>query len=172
MVSQTDLARAIQGAQAELSKLFEASKANNDAIKHIAIYGSADGQLLAYGPDEEVTVKRLLDAQYHWLGQIIGPPINALRAAGEAHRKNALRRVTSDFGRPGILRIQTEGAELVDRIYAIAIDEGALTFLALTSRAPSRRMTYVVNESLLIEDMERLVSDIQRLIGGASTQSE
>ena len=172
MDSQTDLARAIQGAQSDLSKLFERCKVNNDAIKHIAIYGSVDGQLLAHSPDDEVAVKRLLDAQYQWLGLIIGPAVAALRAASEAHRKNALRRVTADFGRPTILRIQTDGAELVDRIYAMAIDENSLTFLALTSRAPTRRMAYVVNEHLLIEDMEKLAADILRLItGGAEPET-
>jgi hypothetical protein len=158
-----ELARAIQHAQSQLSELFYESKVNNDAIKHIAIYTS-DGQLLAHSPDDEGVVPRLLQAQYRWLGQIIGPAAAAIRATREAHRRHSRRQVTADFGRPSLLRIQTDGANLVDQIYGTPIDEDSRTFLAITSRATTRRNAYVVNEPLLLEDLENLAQEIRRKI--------
>jgi hypothetical protein len=159
------LARRIQQAQSDLSEIFYKYKALNDAIKHIGIYSSVDGDLLAHSPDEEGVLPRLLHLQYKWLGQIIGPPAAAIRATREAHRRNISRQVTNDFGRPKLVRIQTEGANLVDQVYGTPVDDDALTFLALTSRAATRRSAYVVNESLLLDDLDAVLREVRELLG-------
>lgn len=157
------LERAIQNSQSQVSDVLHRYKADNGAIKHLAIY-SMHGNLLAYSPDDEVQNERLLSAQYQWLAQLIGPAVGSINYAYDEFSKNSKKRVPNDFGRPRILRMQTEGGYAVSQIYAAPIDPSALIFVVITSRAPTRRNVYVANEALLLQDMESLIQELLTLV--------
>ncbi|MBB5867852.1 hypothetical protein F4553_001231 [Allocatelliglobosispora scoriae] len=158
------LERAISKAQLQLSDILYRYKTDNGAIKHLAIY-NLQGILLAYTPDEEVQNVKLLEAQYDWLAQIIGPAIGSINAACEDFAKFSKRRVPRDFGRPKVLRIQTDEGDAVSQIYAIPIDPRALIFVVVTARAATRRQAFVANEALLLDDMYGLIREILALLG-------
>lgn len=164
MADQLDaLVRAVQQTQPQLSEVFYRYKANNDAIKHLAVY-SHHGQLLARSPDDEAQSKKLLEAQYLWLARLIGPAIGSIKAACEEFSKNSRRQVTKDFGRPRVFRLQTDDGDAISQIYATPIDSSSLLFIVITSRAATRRNAYVVNEVLLLEDIENLVREISTVL--------
>ena len=155
------LERAIQQAEAQsaLSSLLLKYKVDNGAIMHLAIFGM-DGTLLAKSPDEEVQNKSILEAQYDWLSETIGPAIKSMSDACDRFANNSKRRVAKDFGRPKILRMQTENGETVSQIYVSPIDPRSFIFAVVSSRAPTRRNAFVVNEALLLEDLANLIKDV------------
>ncbi|MEP3476412.1 MAG: hypothetical protein ABJN57_09355 [Hyphomicrobiales bacterium] len=150
--------RVIQNSQTELSDLLHKFKVNNDAIKHLAIYGLSGG-LLAHSPDEETQNKKLLTEQYRWLSATVSPAINSINSA-RANYKKSRRRVTKDFGLPKTIRIQTEDADAISQIYASPIDPKSLIFILMTTRTASRRNTYVINEVILLDDLNNLSEEI------------
>jgi hypothetical protein len=161
-----DLERNIQATQIQpaLSDLLYRYKTNNGAIKHLAIF-SMESRLLARTPDEEAQSHRLLELEYEWLANMIGPLLSSTHAAHRQYEEFALRTTAKHFGKPNIIRMGMMGGEEISQIYARPLDVDALLFLVATARANRPRNAIVVNEGLLLDDMEQLAGEVLALIG-------
>lgn len=156
------LERTIQRSQEQIADTLHKYKIDNPAIRHLAVY-SLFGTLLAYSPDEEVQNMKLLLAQYDWISRIFAPAMQAVHQGIGEFVRFGKKRVPKDFGRPNVIRLQTEEGDAVRNIYATPIDAKALIFVVATTRAATRRNAFVVNEELLFQDLEALVQELSEL---------